>query len=747
MQRFLTPSPFKIGLLCTLLMSFLVVFDPGFLQVFELKMLDQRFVNRGELKPGSEVVIAVIDEKSQDILGRWPWDRAVLAKLVDRLVEGGAWAIGFDMVFSETGDDAHQKAVRLVQQAMKLDQETIKIFKGVLEQKTGDQLFAESIERANNVVLGFFFHDSREDVVHLSSKKIKAGLQEIIPSSFQNVEIKPGANIKKVFESPAVEPNLPMFAEASEGWGYFNLSPDPDGIMRHYPLILRVGKHHYAPMFLKVLELFLESKLGMRLGPEGVENINIGEEIEKIPVDEYGRFLINYYGGAKLFPHIPIVDIIEGKVPRSELEDRIVLVGATGKGIFDLRATPFEGVYPGVEINATVIDNILQNNFLVKPPSYMFTTFVFIFAIGLVLSFVLSRTKAVIGFLVTALFFVAYYFFNQKLFNEGQWFNLVYPSIQIIAVYTSITAYNYFTETKQKVFINDAFGQYLSPAVIDRLIDNPDLLKLGGTQKRLTAFFSDVARFSTISENLTPMQLVDLLNEYLTAMTNIILEYEGTVDKYEGDAIIAFFGAPLDYADHAARGCLVSLAMQKKLVQMREQWREQGKDELHVRIGLNTGSMIIGNMGSNFRMDYTMMGDSVNLASRLEGVNKAYGTSIMISQFTYQDVQDIIEVRELDKIRVVGKVAPVTIYEVLEKKGELSEEWQKLLPLFGEGLEYYRGKEWEKALEKFHQSLAILPEDGPSEVFIHRCEEFQREAAKGNTLPLDWDGVYQMQSK
>jgi adenylate cyclase len=407
-----------------------------------------------------------------------------------------------------------------------------------------------------------------------------------------------------------------------------------------------------------------------------------------------------------------------------------------------------------VEINATIIDNILQENYLRRPPSYQFFTGALVIAIGIILSLAVARLNAVTGFLMSFAALAAYIFVNQELFNRGTWYNLTYPSLQIFGVYLSITAYNYFSESKQKSFIRGAFGQFLSPTVVKQLVDNPDQLKLGGDQVRMTGFFSDVAGFSTISETLTPKQLVELLNEYLTAMTDIVLKYEGTIDKYEGDAIIAFWGAPIKHSDHALRACRASLAMQKKLIDMRKVWKEQGRAEMQVRIGLNTGLMVVGNMGSASRMDYTMMGDAVNLASRLEGVNKVYGTQTMVSQFTYEDVKDQLEFRELDKIRVMGKNEPVSIYEVLTEKGSLTPEQKEGFALFAKGLENYRGQLWEEAIEVFQNVQKLIPDDPPCNAFIERCRTYiksrelsRRAEDKARVPPDDWDGVYQMTSK
>jgi adenylate cyclase len=362
---------------------------------------------------------------------------------------------------------------------------------------------------------------------------------------------------------------------------------------------------------------------------------------------------------------------------------------------------------------------------------------------GFILSLVSLYFKALVMAVMTLLGVVGYISLDLYMFVEkGIWINVVFPVFTQLFVYSGITVYRFTFEEREKRFIKGAFSQYLAPAVVNQLVGDPNLLKLGGERKVLTAFFSDVARFSTRSEKLTPEELVLLLNEYLSEMTDIIMKYEGTVDKFEGDAIIAFFGAPIPQEDHARRACLATLDMQKRCNEMRKTWREQGKHELFMRIGLNTGPMVVGNMGSKTRMDYTMMGDSVNLAARLEGVNKQYGTYDMFSEFTYEHVKDEVEVRELDLIRVVGKSEPVRIYQLLCRKGELDEKMSKIIDLYAKGLEHYRKQEWDDALDSFGEVLEIDEKDGPSLTFFERCLLFQKESP-----PADWDGVFSMKTK
>jgi len=305
-----------------------------------------------------------------------------------------------------------------------------------------------------------------------------------------------------------------------------------------------------------------------------------------------------------------------------------------------------------------------------------------------------------------------------------------------------INLYLFMMERKQKGFIKGAFSQYLSPTVIDQIVENPDMLQLGGEKREMTPFFSDIQGFSTISEGLTPEELVQLLNEYLTAMCDIVSSYHGTIDKFEGDAIIAFWGAPLELPDHATVACHAAIDMQKRNEEMRKTLREQNRPMLYTRIGMSSGPVVVGNMGSADRMDYTMMGDVVNLAARLEGVNKFYQTFTMISQSTYDLTKDDIDTRQLDVIRVVGKKEPISVYEVLERKNQTSSEKSGVVEKYLKALKLYEERNFADASKEFEKVLAIDPDDGPSKTYVKRCGVFLETPPE-----KDWDGVYTFTEK
>jgi adenylate cyclase len=325
---------------------------------------------------------------------------------------------------------------------------------------------------------------------------------------------------------------------------------------------------------------------------------------------------------------------------------------------------------------------------------------------------------------------------------QGWVLNMMYPLAVILLIYASVTVYRYLVETRQKKFVKDAFSTYLAPSVVKNLLESPEKLVLGGEKRVITAFFSDVQGFTSISESLPPEELVELLNEFLTEMTDIILRHEGTVDKFEGDAIIAFFGAPNDLENQAEVACMACIDMQKRLSELRKKWQGQGRPELRMRIGLCTGPAVVGNMGSRSRMDYTMMGDTVNTAARLEGVNKVYGTYTMISESTYQAAGGWIRARELDAINVVGKKEPVKIYELIGYPSDVDEHVQKVTEIYSRGLAAYRSRQWDKAAAYFKKAVSLRPEDRASRTMVERCRRY-----KADPPPETWNGAFTMTTK
>ena len=557
-------------------------------------------------------------------------------------------------------------------------------------------------------------------------------------SIVQKSQVENPIDLRKLY---AVGLSLPKLMDAANAAGFVTFVPEVDGVIRRVPTVMEHGEYFFPPLSLQMLQQATQLPLAVRFAPFGIESVMLGDTI--IPTSEKGDLLVNYYGPAHTFTHYSASDVLSGKVGVDELQGKIVLVGGTAAGTYDIHTSPYGPLYPGIEVHANVMESVINGDFLMRPDWLMILDLLMILVSGIVLGLMALFLPAYSMALFLLVGISGYLFADWQLFTQkGLWVHTVYPVLSQVFVYSGIMLYRIIFEEKEKRFIQGAFGQYLSPTVVNQLIEDPSMLKLGGERKELTAFFSDLAGFTKISEALSADQLVDLLNKYLTEMTDILLQHNGTVDKFEGDAIVSFFGAPVSFEDHARRSCFAALDMQKRLKELRSEWGKQGGQELHMRIGLNTGTMVVGNMGSENRMDYTMMGDAVNLAARLEMTNKQYMTATMISEFTYEQVKDDVEVRELDSIRVMGKEQPVKIYELLGRKGEIDDRMREIIPQFQEGLNYYKNRQWEEGITCFENILNVHDDDGPSLVYFERCITFQNYPPEG-----DWDGVFTLRTK
>ncbi len=747
-KKYFQVTILKITLFVILLALFLFFFDLPFLRFMELKTLDLRIASRGTMQTGNETVIAVIDEKSLSELGRWPWPRTTIARLVDSLKAYGAKSVGFDIVFSEPDNNSSMKAITELTAEMKKssirDNNVLSLLNKKLAVADTDAALAKSIAKAKNVTVGYFFHlpGKQSEDIKMSAKEIAENTKNIQNSRYQVINSsEQNPDDSRLPHAYAPESNIKIISSAAQNSGYFNMIPDSDGSNRWSPLVMKLKNNYYSSLAISMLMQYLDwPMVSLNLESYGVDSIKMGKVT--IPTDDHGRLLVNYMGPEKTFPHYSIADIIKGRLPAETFRNKIVLVGATAVGIYDLRVTPFSAAYPGVEIHANVIDNILHQNFLLYSSFIRLLDIIAIIAFGLIIGFVVPRLKAVTGifaFLVAIGAFIAINLFVFFRFNI--WMNLTFPLLTMIAIYFGVTIYRYVTEEREKKKIRGAFQYYLTASVINEMLKDPTKLKLGGDKKDLSVLFSDIRGFTTISEKLTPEELVHLLNEYLTAMTDIVFKYDGMLDKYMGDAIMAVFGAPLDQPDHAKRACLTALDMLSELHRLQKKWQDEGKPVLNIGVGINSGDMVVGNMGSEMRFDYTVMGDMVNLGSRLEGINKEYGSNIIFSEFTYNAVKDSMCCRELDMVRVKGKKLPVKIYELLGEKKDES-KWKEFISTFEQGLVLYRASQWDEAIATFQKVLAIRPEDGASLMYIERSKNL-----KENPPPAPWDGVFTMTRK
>lgn len=457
--------------------------------------------------------------------------------------------------------------------------------------------------------------------------------------------------------------------------------------------------------------------------------------------DKPARFLVNFIGKPGSYKTYSITDVVNGRIDEFEFKDKLVLIGATSPDMHDDYFVPTSGgkAMPGVEIHANAIQTMINKDFLTEE-SRAINALVLLVS-SLLIAVIASKWGIKGMTIISPLILIGYIFFTIYAFNYGLIMNIVYLPLAIVSVYTAETIYAYRATKKEKQQIKDALSKYVAPAVVSEIMKHPEKLKLGGDRKEITIFFSDIRGFTTISEGLTPEQLVHLLNEYLTAMTDIIMKQQGLVDKYIGDAVMAFWGAPLEQKDHAEKACYSSLEMKDKLGALNKKWAKEGFPEIKIGIGLNTGHAVIGNMGSYERFNYTAMGDTINTGSRLEGLTKQYGVMIITSEETQKSAQasagDKFVFRKLDLVQVKGKHKPVFIYELVCRKEELTPQINSRIKAYETGFELYLEQKWDKAIKEFEKTG-----DYASKEFINRCTMFKK-----NPPSSKWDGVWVMTSK
>jgi adenylate cyclase len=535
--------------------------------------------------------------------------------------------------------------------------------------------------------------------------------------------------------------------------GFFNVEPDADGVVRHSLLVLPYGRSAkiddwdlYGSLDVQAVRQFLglaDQQMVLDFSETGITALEFGPSLIIHP-DAVGRMMIDYEGDVATYPYVSIADVVKHKFPAGTFKGKIVLVGASATGIGDLRSTPFGGInYPGVEIHANVIDNILNKYFLLRGANQVGVdlAFIFLFSVPLGLWLALAQPKSMLyGLLLLVPFALGVWF----AFLHGWWLNFIVPSGTLVANVGFVAMYRALVEEKEKRKVRGAFQQYLSAEVIRRLLENPNLVKPRKTE--ITVMFTDVRGFTTISEKLDAQELAALLNEYLTDMTEIVFRHSGTLDKYIGDAVMAFWGAPFVIPGHATEGCHAALEMIACLAEMQKKWRAEGRPVLDIGVGLSTGVASVGNMGSELRYGYTALGDTVNLSARLEGLNKEYGTHILLSDATYAEVEDpLLVFRELDLIRVKGKLQPVTLYELIAARGTPEGDAPDLearLEFFAQGRACYRERRWQDAQIIFERLLERWPGDGPARMYLNRCREYLVTGPEEN-----WDGVYVMTHK
>ncbi len=716
-----------------LVLMFLRATDPLPLEELRLRTFDTFQVLSPRDAEERPVVIVDIDEPSLRALGQWPWPRTRVADIITRLTELGALVIGFDVVFAE----ADRLSPQLAADAFRdLDETTRSKLRNL---PSNDQVMAEAMRRSKVVVgeTGLPI-----PVPQANSQPATAGVAALggDPAPF-------------LFSFPGLLQNIPVLEQAAAGRGLFSIRTERDGIVRRVPMVLSAQGNIMPSLSFEMLRVVTGAQaILIRMDEAGIKEVAVpGLEM---PTDRNGQLWV-YFGPHDKNRYVSAIDVLEGRVTADRVARRLVLIGTSAAGLLDLKTTPIEPNMPGVEVHAQVIENILTKSTLSAPSWALAAELTAALVIGIAIIWLAPLLSPLLllifgALIVSLLVGVSWYLYLQ----ERLLIDFTYPLLSSLLIYLTLVFGNYVSEQAQRRRIRSAFGQYLSPTLVEQLAKSPEKLVLGGEQREMTIMFSDVRGFTTISEIYRddPQGLTALMNSFLTPLTNAIIDRRGTIDKYMGDAIMAFWNAPLDDPTHELNACEAALDMLDRVERLnreREQTATAGATQfipIQIGVGINTGRCVVGNMGSDLRFDYSVLGDSVNLASRLEGQCKSYGLPIIIGSRTAQAAKDRFAILELDFIAVKGKKEPEVVYAIIGREEMInSGRFQRWRELNVQMLSRYRSRHWTAALDIIEQGRAADDEKRFTtlyKVYAERIRAFQI-----NPPPDDWDGAYALETK
>jgi adenylate cyclase len=745
--------------------------DPSVLvravQLLESRASDIHFRLRGPIQPHPDLVIAEVDERSAQKYGLWPWPREITAKAIGQLHRAGVAAVGLDMIFTDQTQDRVGDAYREMLHALDADlakapsqlAQDLSGYRNRLtllgSQSPDDALaaaFAEAPEAVQGVI-GYSAEDAspfspemkQEQERILRPQVITAISGDSAGSTFPDLD---SSRVPSFVQLSAQTP-VTKIANAAKWLGHFNVRPDPDGSVRRIPLLVRLARPQgFLPTFeLRTAALYLGAEIQPVYNPDrgrlsGVRLQRSGKPSIRVPIEPTEPMtLINHVGPGTVFKRISLSDVVDGNFKPEDLRGKAVLVGLTLVGEFDQIVTPFQDVAPGIYAHASLLSNVLSGNFLNRPAEMRLVELLFILLCALALGWVLPRVNYAVKLISIAVALGGWLLVDHQLFVHGIVVATVVPVASVLVASFSVIFLGYLSVDREKGQLRSAFQHYLNASVMEQMLDKPEMLKLGGDKKEMTVLFSDIRGFTTLSERMVPEMLVKFINSYLTPMTQIVFDEGGTLDKYIGDALMAFWGAPLDQPDHALRACRAAVRFLAKLEELKLAWRDQNLPEFDIGVGINTGPMIVGNMGSDIRFDYTVMGDSVNLASRLEGTNKEYHTRILVSEATWLPVKDQIIARRLGAVRVKGKRKPVRIYE-LRALGQPSSTDAEAIQTFEAGVDAFTEAKFDDAEALFKKAQALWPHDVT-------CGRYLEDIAVLKVRPPGpgWDGVFTATTK
>lgn len=792
LKKLFTITPFKISLTITLIFfGISVIYDVNpkeykFISALADKSLDYKFSMRGPEPVKSKIIIVGGDEKSFQKFGQWPFDRGtVFGGMIEKLCSYSIKTVGLDIVWTD-----REKVVSTGVQNALTDALGTKasMLDDIMARNSGDALLKKAVEKCGDkLVMGYaLFHetntgDSSDDFqkrVKILTAESKNNLTTIRKGEikYPRYRMDGSGNISFFHVAHSGQLNVTGITPNNVAQGFFNNDQDDDGNYRTGLLFFRANDSFVpsltlrmaqkvlnpsdAPPIVTVIPEIPEKGLTQKLAldlltPDGKVNV---------PIDLFGQAIVNYRGPNKTFPNVSLADLMDSKdsieyetaeadgrltvkkVHKSELfKDAIVLFGMTAVSIYDIRPRPFDATATGVENHATILDNLLNNDFLTRPTMEMLPWLIAgSFILSLLFGVAIAKFGAgfgalfAVGSIAGVLYFDQYVFFNQK----GIVFSGHLTALQWLFQYIGITILRYMQEESEKKFIRGAFDKYVSPDMIDQMIKDPSKLSIGGEKKELSIMFSDIRGFTELSERVDVKALTQFLNEYLGAMTDILQSNSGTLDKYIGDAVMGFWGAPIESKEHARLAVKTAVEMMQKLEDLNVEFQKKYGLTIDIGIGINTGPVSVGNFGSSKVFSFTVIGDNVNLASRLEGINKYYGTHVIISETTYEHLKPgEFLTREVDTVKVKGKHKPVKIYEVFPDNVTHA-RLKSVLPSFNEGLKHYYARQWDKAVTTLEGVLKTHEKDKPSLELIERCKYYS-----SNPPAQDWDGSWEMHSK
>jgi len=709
----------------------------GFVSQLDYIIYDTRLKLTAPGGVDSRIVILDIDEKSLGEIGRWPWSRNVMADLINQLFDKhGIAVLGFDIVWAERDTSSGIDTLDfLAQKDLKEVPAFQRAYRDLRAGLDNDGLFAKAI-KDRPVVLGYYFNGEHNAV------KVNAIPDPVLPRGTFT-----GRNIN--FDLwMGYTGNLPAYQKYAAGAGHFNPKVDDDGVSRRVPMLLEFNGAYYEPLSLAVWRTYMAVSTGklpkvepgypperfLQKGYAGLEWIKVGPL--SIPVDDAANVLIPYRGKRASFPYVSLSDVIKERIKPGELKGKIALVGATAPGLKDLRSTPVESVYPGVEIHANLIAGMLDRHIKQQPPFMLGAEVVLLVVVGVALALLIPMLSALWATVAAVAGFGLIVALDIVIWKQGLVLPLAASILMTAGLYTMNMAYGYFVESRSKRQFTELFGQYVPPELVNKMAQDPGRYNMEPRSAELSILFSDVRGFTSISEALEPDELREYINEYLTDMSNIIrVKYRGTLDKYIGDAIMAFWGAPMEDAQHARNAVLAALEMQRECQVLNGKFAARGWPTLKIGIGLNSGPVRVGDMGSEVRRAYTAMGDAVNVASRLEGRTKGYGVGILVGEATRKLAKEVV-FREVDRIKVKGKDEAVTIYEPLGLGSEIDTKTYDELKLWNQTLRFYRAQQWDQVEVSLLNLQRMNPACGLYQFYSERAAQMRRDPP-----PSGWDGV------